>query len=300
MLRDRNWARLHGIAADFANKTNGVFYGVIGALDGLALRITSPTLNEVAVPGNFYCRKGFFALNVQAICDRQKRFLWCYPMNKGSTHDSAAFGGSQLIELLKELAPELEQQGLFLVGDAAYALASYMMVPYDKTELDDDPLKIRDSFNYYLSACRIFIECAFGELVMRWGMFWRTMRFSSLKKTGRVIQATMLLHNFIVDERAITVNNSDECAFFANFDMQENSSYQVRITNETLETPIPLVTDNNEPKPLGRPHKHEELSRRHGYQLRASMTLALSAHNLSRPLETGMKYNKYGNIYMTY
>ena len=80
-LREQNWNAVESLANSFAEKSNGVFYGPFGALDGLALRIKSPTLSEVADPGNYYCRKGFYALNVQAICDRHKRFLYCYPSN---------------------------------------------------------------------------------------------------------------------------------------------------------------------------------------------------------------------------
>jgi Plant transposon protein len=46
---------------------------------------------------------------------------------------------------------------------------------------------------------RIYIECAFGELVMRWGIFWRTLMFELPKKTTKIIQVCMLLHNFIID-----------------------------------------------------------------------------------------------------
>ena len=90
-MREEKWGILQHLATQFGEKSNGVFYGAFGALDGLAIRITCPTLHEVPDPGNYYCRKGFYALNVQAICDKKKRFHWCYPSNKGSTHDSAAF-----------------------------------------------------------------------------------------------------------------------------------------------------------------------------------------------------------------
>jgi DDE superfamily endonuclease len=128
-------------------------------------------LKEVADPGNYYCRKGFYALNVQAICDMSKQFLWCYPSNKGSAHDSAAFGGSRLYDLLKEKSNDLYNRGVFIVGDSAYGLTSFLLTPYETEEMRDDPLHAKDSFNYHLSSCRIYIECAFGELVMRWGIF---------------------------------------------------------------------------------------------------------------------------------
>lgn len=121
-LHNENWTALESIAAPFSFGSNGVFHGTIGAIDGLAVRIRSPRLKEVADPGNYYCRKGFFALNVQAICDRSKKFLWCYTSNKGSTHDSVAFTNSCLYSLLVAKSHLLQQQGFFLVGDSAYNL----------------------------------------------------------------------------------------------------------------------------------------------------------------------------------
>ena len=103
-------------------RANGVFRGTFGSLYGLAVRIRCPTTKEVLDPGNYYCRKGFYALNVQAICDKAKRVLWCFPSNKGSTHDSSAFKNSRLFALLRDLSCELQHRGLFIAGDSAYGL----------------------------------------------------------------------------------------------------------------------------------------------------------------------------------
>ena len=199
-LRQKNWAAINALANAFAEKTNGVFHGPFASLDGLAVRVKCPTLKDIADPGNYFCRKGFYALNVQAICDKWKRFLWVYPSNKGSTHDSTAFLNSRLVDLLNELSEELYERGLFIAGDSAYGLAPYLITPYDAHELKSDPERAKDSFNFHLSSCRIYIECAFGELVMRWGIFWRTLLFD-LRKSSDIIQVAMLLHNFIVENR---------------------------------------------------------------------------------------------------
>jgi DDE superfamily endonuclease len=238
-LRERNWVELRARSDAFAEKSNGVFYGTFGALDGLAVRIRSPTLKEVSDPGNYYCRKGFYALNVQAICDKAKRFLWCYPSNKGSTHDSAAFAASRLYDLLCEMAPELFELGFFIVGDSAYNLSSFLLTPYDSDDLKDDPHHAKDAFNYHLSSCRILIECAFGELVMRWGILWRTLAFE-LKKCGKIIQVCMLLHNFIVE------NRENDGEFFRDFNIRMDN-VQAQLTRTTGEIPRPL---------LGKSHVH--------------------------------------------
>lgn len=164
--------KLQEMSADFALDSNGFFIGCVGAIDGIAIRIMCPS--NVADPGNYFCRKNFYAINMQAICDRQKRFTWL-SFHQGSSHDSFAWSQTQLRDLLDEMAPLLKEHGLFIVGDSAYPLSSYLQVPYDNAQ----PGSVEDSFNFWLSNSRIRIECAFGELVMRFGIFWRSLRFKS-------------------------------------------------------------------------------------------------------------------------
>ena len=66
--------KLKEISTDFAIDSNDSFEGCIGAIDGLAIRITCPS--NVKDPSNYFCRKNFYALNVQAICDHQERIFW--------------------------------------------------------------------------------------------------------------------------------------------------------------------------------------------------------------------------------
>jgi hypothetical protein len=55
-----------------------------------------------------------------------------------------------------------------------------------------------DTFNFFHSSSRIVVECAFGEIDLRWGILWRPLQYS-LDLTCKVIDACMRLHNFIVD-----------------------------------------------------------------------------------------------------
>ena len=201
----QDWSKLHEIAADFGKRTDGVYNGCFGAIDGLALRVKCFSTSEVPDPGNYYCQKGFYALNVQAICDQKKRFLWCSTGHKGGTHDSRAFMETKLYDLLDKFAAELQREGLYLAGDSAYALMIFLLTPHDNA----GPKSMEDAFNFYHSSSRIFIECSFGELVMRWGIFWRRLNFSA-KRVGLVIQAAMLLHNFIIHEREMSTNGETD------------------------------------------------------------------------------------------
>ena len=296
-IRNGNWEVLNHLANQFAEKSNGVFFGPFGSIDGLAIRIRSPRLSEVPDPGNYYCRKGFYALNVQAICDKKKRFLWCYPSNKGSTHDSAAFGGSRLYELLKEttVSNKLLDYGLFIAGDSAYSLAPFLIVPYDADETEDDIDGAMDSFNFHLSSCRIYIECAFGELVMRWGIFWRTLLFD-LQKSTKIINVCMLLHNHIIDRRE--GDDTEDARFFREFRIEMDRTQQ-EISRQAGEVPRAVVADNNEPRRCGRPSIDEAEQRALGAAIRNRLTVKLAANDMRRPLQHDMRYNQHGNIHMT-
>lgn len=274
-IRTGNWDALHQLALQFAESSNGVFMGPFGAIDGTAVKIKCPTFTEVPDPGNYFCRKGFCALNVQAMCDRLKRFIWCFPSNKGSTHDSSAFANSQLCDLLNEehVLMELLLRGLFIAADSAYVLAPHMICPCDVTEITGPCKESRDAFNFYLSSCRIHIECAFGELVMRWGIFWRTMRFG-LRKSIDIVNVAMLVHNFIVDYRQ--GNTTEDSDMFNTFNHDAEDTLQQELTRTTGEIPQANVTDNNEPRPTGRRSKDEEASRQEGLKIREQLTVKLA------------------------
>jgi hypothetical protein len=52
---------------------------------------------------------------------------------------------------------------------------------------------------------------------MRWGIFWRKLTFS-IEQIGKIINAAMLLHNFLVDEREAEQGlNAEEAAFLPYF-----------------------------------------------------------------------------------
>ena len=85
LLVKSDWPALKVIAAESGARTDGIYNGCFGTFDGIAIWVKCSSTNNVSNPGNDYCRKGFYALNIQAICDRRKRFLWCSAGHKGGT-----------------------------------------------------------------------------------------------------------------------------------------------------------------------------------------------------------------------
>jgi len=168
LLSSKDLEGLKRISSGFAAFSHGYLDGVIGALDGIAIRIQCPSLerDDIPDPGNYFCRKHFYALNVQAIVDSKKRFIWVSPGHQGSMYDSVAFGQTQLHKVLGMLAGWLLENGLYLIGDCAYELATWMVVPYEDADLEGS---VKDSFNFWHSNARIRVECAFGLwYIMAW------------------------------------------------------------------------------------------------------------------------------------
>lgn len=282
-------AKLKEMSLAFSLDSNGYFIGCIGAIDGIAIRITCPA--NVKDPGNYFCRKNFYAINVQAICDKEKRFTWL-SFHQGSSHDSFAWSQTKLVDLLNEMAPLLEEHGFFFVGDSAYPLSSYLQVPYDSPS----PGSMEDGFNFWLSNSRIRIECAFGELVMRCGIFWRSLRFKSLKKSTDVIRAAALLQNFLIDSR----EDQQDYYYFKNLSHEDVAEAESNMdTNDDDDDfTFPLVVDNNEPKPPGRPDSDTSRRQAAGAAIRDDMCVMLYGETLHRRLHpTKMKMNSLGHVY---
>ncbi len=283
---------LNRVAEGFSSASGGTFRKCIGALDGVAIKITSPPASDlIRDPGNYFCRKGFFALNVQAICDKSRRVLWMSTGHKGSTHDSTAFMETNLFQILDEHSDWLDEKGYFLVGDSAYPLMGHLLVPHS----DVRSLSPEDAFNFWLSNSRIQIECAFGEIVMRWGILWRKLRFD-IQCVGKVVTTAMLLHNFLVDEReSFPSFNIDEAEYFRRFSLREQDDLALVST----EAPSAVATDNNEFHPGGRPNSSMMNHQARGKQKREQLTAELYGSGNTRPMQQTMEYNAYGQVYFT-
>jgi hypothetical protein len=285
----KNEEALNHLSEAFSEASGGIFRKCIGALDGIAIKIKAPSYsNIIPDPGNYFCRKGFFALNVQAICDKRRRVIWMSTGHKGSTHDSMAFLDTQLIKVLEENSAWLDEKGYFIVGDSAYPLYCFLLVPF----ADAAPQSPEDAFNFWLSNSRINIECTFGEIIMRWGIFWRKLLFN-IEDVGNVITAAALLHNFLVDERELDAGlNAEEVHYFSTFSLREQDDR----ANTSTEAPAAVATDNNEPHPGGRPVINQQLL---GKRRRDQITQYLYGCGRGRANNGDTNYNQYGQVYFS-
>ena len=164
--------------------------------DGLS-KLRNHREKTVYNPKSFYSRKGYFGINVQAIVDKKKRVLYRSILSRGAEHDStASFKNSSLYTWLLQNWKGLMEKGFYFIGDSAYLLQSFLLTPYDNALHGTD----EDNYNFFHSSSCISVECAFGEIDLRWGILWKELELS-LDFNCTIIDVCMRLHNFIVDHQ---------------------------------------------------------------------------------------------------
>lgn len=124
--------------------------------------------------------------------------------NVGSVHDSRVFRNSDLKTMLDSEQTALPPQ-YHLLGDSAYPLSSYMIVPFkDNGHLSETEKK----FNIAHSRTRVTVEHAIGLLK---GKFRRLKYLDMTKHTEipYVLFALCVLHNFILYGNGIDEDDID-------------------------------------------------------------------------------------------
>ena len=153
---------LHKASRDFkVSRTNfNPLDGCVGALDGICIKLKKP--NNESIPPFFYCRKGYYAIPVQAECDSKYTFRSASGLCGGATHGTLANSVSGFMEEVKD---GLLGDIFWVAGDEAYLVSECIIVPYPASTLAGD----EDNINFYLSSLisRIHTEQAFGMLTAR-------------------------------------------------------------------------------------------------------------------------------------
>ena len=262
---------LERVSTGFSKRSNGLLTGAIGAIDGWLVKIQRPNfpLDGCKNIVGFFSRKGFYALNVQCLVDHNKKVLWASYDNRGSSHDSTCFRDTQFYKLLKLKAVSLLAKQRFILGDSAYAIESFIIPPYDLAGRHT----AEDDFNFYHSSARITVECAFGEIDLCWGIFWKRLT-SSLAKNILICEGAMHLHNFLVEYRNNCTNSERENALeraIFNDDIRDNAIVRSVVGN-----------DNNRGDG-GRPTFEEKESRLNGIKLRNDLKNLLRSNDMHRP-----------------
>ena len=164
--------------------------GCVGALDGICIKMRQPPRD--CNPASFFCRKGYYAIPVQALCDSNYVFLYASGRCGGAIHDALA---NAVSGFMKEVEDGLLGEYFWVVGDEAYPVSESIIVPYPSSTLTED----QDNFNFYLSSLRIHIEQAFGILVARWRILRDRLDFG-LEHCTAIMPVAMKLHNYCIAE----------------------------------------------------------------------------------------------------
>ena len=162
---------------------------MIGAIDGSHILIEAPSDHQE----EYNNRKMQHSVILQAVCDANKRFINCFAGFPGSAHDARVLQNSNLYKgIANNVASFFPNTGLHILGDSAYPLNTWLLVPY---KVAADPVKIR--YNHKHSQTRIVVECAFALLKGR----WRRLKLivAKLEDIPTIIVAACVLHNLCLD-----------------------------------------------------------------------------------------------------
>jgi DDE superfamily endonuclease len=113
---------------------------------------------------------------------------------------------------VSKLGIQLKTTGMkssyWLAGDAAYDCRNGLLTPWSQSQVNDPTCGLdRDSFNYYHSSSRMHVEQSFGNLMARFGIFWRPLRFH-LRNVPFILHACMVLQNYCIDNNVVRLETT--------------------------------------------------------------------------------------------
>ena len=226
----------------------------------------------------YWCRKGFYSINLQAICDHKRKFTWFSAAYCGSTHDSVAFAQSRLGEILSNPQHPIQKTGFWIAGDDAYkgnaSQCNCLLTPWPSQPGGIGPWE--DSFNAHQSSCRIEIECAFGALVKRWAILQKPLCVSPNHAT-LLLETLLHLHNVCTEARIKDACGRARDGMHADYRGPEEDWPDIDVDSAFLTGAIPEAPGGGTNQPL-----------------RDALTSTLQQHNKLRPPR--MRYRGYRRI----
>lgn len=193
-----NIQELKSLAESFTlqSSSNNLLDGTIGALDGWLCCTCSPIDREITNKRSYYSgHYSCFGLNVQAICDGKMRFIFFAVASPGGTNDARSL---RRCHTLMSWLESIKGSGYFIVGDNAYVLSDELQIPFSGRALSN----VQRTYNYFLSAFRIHIECAFSQMTTKWRIFCRNLEFG-MATNSLICMVCAKLHNYVIDRDAL-------------------------------------------------------------------------------------------------
>ena len=97
----------------------------IGAIDGSHIPIKAP----VQFPMDYFNRKGFYSIVLQAVIDSSGKFIDIFVGYPGSTHDSKIFRNSPINHMLTSSSLVIPSNA-YILGDAGYSCQNWLLTSY--------------------------------------------------------------------------------------------------------------------------------------------------------------------------
>ncbi|XP_065293051.1 putative nuclease HARBI1 [Dermacentor albipictus] len=170
------------------------FQGCVGAVDGTFVCIRAPSDRDDANKAAYFCRKGYYALNVMVVCDASLRITALETSYPGSVHDSFVWKASSLYAECR--SGSLLHGGEYLLGDSAYPLQPWLVTPVPGNHISRSPAAM---FNAAHSSLRSVVERCIGVLKMRFRCLQRHRAlYYGPVFTSKIIAACAVLHNLCV------------------------------------------------------------------------------------------------------
>ncbi|XP_070397426.1 putative nuclease HARBI1 isoform X2 [Dermacentor albipictus] len=172
-------------------RSNCRFQRCVGAVDGTFVCIRAPSERDDAEKAAYFCRKGYYALNVMVVCDASLRITALETSYSGSVHDSFVWKASSLYAECR--SGSLLHGGEYLLGDSAYPLQPWLVTPVPGNHISGSPAAM---FNTAHSSLRSLVERCIGVLKMRFRCLQRHRAlYYGPVFTSKIIAACAVLHN---------------------------------------------------------------------------------------------------------
>ena len=172
------------------------FPQAVGAIDGTHI----PILRPMESASDYYNRKGFYSVLMQALVEFRGIFMDVNIGWPGKVHDARVFVNSSCYQKANAGAmfPDWKCRivgvdvPLVILGDPAYPLLPWLMKPYLENA---SSTRQESNFNYRQNRARMCVENAFGRLKGRWRCLLKR-NDSHLCNVPNIVASCVVLHNF--------------------------------------------------------------------------------------------------------
>lgn len=195
------------------------FPNVVGCIDGTHIKIDKPNVTQFE---SYVNRKGFYSVQLQIVCDNKKKIRDIFLGYPGSVHDARVFMESDTLNKCYELV----ENGKYIIGDSAYPLVDFLLVPYKDNGFLTQNQK---NFNKKLSSSRVYIEHTIGLLKQRFRILYH-IKLRKIPLIYKIIKSCCVLHNLCPEDFPFIPEDheDDDCGY-----LEEDNVSSISEENKT-------------------------------------------------------------------